>query len=665
MMREPYVHPSAAQTSALIPAPRVRSAADQLVGYRARVEDRVRDAITNERSNVERRNKVISYEESSVESENDENDENDENHELVDFDPNRIIGYDGEVDNSGRPNGKGKAIYANGDKYVGQFVHGVREGKGTMQYHNGTKYWGWFKNNQRYGVEAVQVTATGHKYHGQFLNDVYHGLGTWTYPNGLYGTGQWENGTNKYWNGYLNEIGTFEDDLGIYDGLFRVKESKDELGFTIRTNIREGYGVMTYKNGDIYSGNWYNNKKESDTGNKTTSTMEYNDGRVYKGYFKNDLEHGEDGVMTYPNGATYSGNWRNGMRHSRGKYRNAEDDAEYSGDWRDDCRHGNGTIIISNNIEPYHNDIPLYAKRNITLQGAFFKGEFNQDCIVRGVLRLSPDVDNPDMHQYLLSGSMNNNLALHGEGVFVDYTGELTVSYRGLFVEGKRHGAFEVKEGEDTAYTTEFRNDIEVESKRCVLQSPQEISEYKEYLVAPTERKPTRSSKSEKQSQLKRKAAAVATPIQSESTTTRSSRSEKATVAAPSQSESTTTRSSRREKATVTVTAPSQSEPTTTRSTTTTTTTAAAVVVVDTKRDSPRKNAPISNAPASPIEVVEEAVEPTLTCPVCHKVYTLEEANLRRLPEHNWICYTCLMSNLMAMRPATQESEPAKKKGRK
>jgi hypothetical protein len=280
---------------------------------------------------------------------------------------------------------------------------------------------------------------------------------------------------------------------------------------------------------------------------------------------------------------------------------------------------------------------------------------------------------------------MNNNLALHGEGVFVDYTGELTVSYRGLFVEGKRHGAFEVKEGEDTAYTTEFRNDIEVESKRCVLQSPQEISEYKEYLVAPTERKPTRSSKSEKQSQLKRKAAAVATPIQSESTTTRSSRSEKATVAAPSQSESTTTRtekqvaafekmkakraenlrSSRREKATVTVTAPSQSEPTTTRSTTTTTTTAAAVVVVDTKRDRPRKNAPISNAPASPVEVVEEAVEPTLTCPVCHKVYTLEEANLRRLPEHNWICYTCLMSNLMAMRPATQESEPAKKKGRK
>ena len=43
----------------------------------------------------------------------------------------------------------GVLSFANGDKYEGPFVEGIRTGNGTLTKPNGTKYEGEFENNEK------------------------------------------------------------------------------------------------------------------------------------------------------------------------------------------------------------------------------------------------------------------------------------------------------------------------------------------------------------------------------------------------------------------------------------------------------------------------------------------------------------------------------------
>ena len=50
----------------------------------------------------------------------------------------------------GKPNGKGKFFYADGDVFEGTYVDGKREGHGKMSYDNGITYEGnWVNGKQR------------------------------------------------------------------------------------------------------------------------------------------------------------------------------------------------------------------------------------------------------------------------------------------------------------------------------------------------------------------------------------------------------------------------------------------------------------------------------------------------------------------------------------
>ena len=56
--------------------------------------------------------------------------------------------YTGQVLH-GKPNGKGKAVYKNGDVYEGEFLKGKRHGQGTYTFTDGEKYTGeWFQDHQ-------------------------------------------------------------------------------------------------------------------------------------------------------------------------------------------------------------------------------------------------------------------------------------------------------------------------------------------------------------------------------------------------------------------------------------------------------------------------------------------------------------------------------------
>jgi len=85
------------------------------------------------------------------------------------------------------------------------------------------------------------------------------------------------------------EISLFD---GTYNGEYIIEKGKQ---------IRNGKGKMTYKNGDVYDGEWKNNEKHGKGkmtyGKDGDVHKKYKNG-VYEGHWINDQKWGE-GKMTY------------------------------------------------------------------------------------------------------------------------------------------------------------------------------------------------------------------------------------------------------------------------------------------------------------------------------------------------------------------------------
>jgi hypothetical protein len=69
---------------------------------------------------------------------------------------------------------------------------------------------------------------------------------------------------------------------------------------------KSGYGRLAYKNGDIYEGNWLNDKKHGE------GFYSYENGDVFQGFFSNGVKSGAGSYM-YARGELCSGTWVNGQ----------------------------------------------------------------------------------------------------------------------------------------------------------------------------------------------------------------------------------------------------------------------------------------------------------------------------------------------------------------
>lgn len=101
----------------------------------------------------------------------------------------------------------------------------------------------------------------------------------------------------------------------VYDGEF-----KDDK--------RHGKGIYKYPSGSVYDGDWNNNKKNG------KGTFQYASGDVYDGEWKDGNMHGK-GIYKYASGAVYDGEYKYDKKHGKGTYKYASG-AVYDGDWNDD-----------------------------------------------------------------------------------------------------------------------------------------------------------------------------------------------------------------------------------------------------------------------------------------------------------------------------------------
>ncbi|HBN62618.1 MAG TPA: hypothetical protein DD424_01800 [Porphyromonadaceae bacterium] len=92
--------------------------------------------------------------------------------------------YSGEVDENGKPNGHGVAVWTKGDgkKYDGEWVNGNMEGQTTYTQRSGDMFVGTFKNN-RYHQGRYTIISSGEYFEGTFKNG-QPDKGNWYDKNG-------------------------------------------------------------------------------------------------------------------------------------------------------------------------------------------------------------------------------------------------------------------------------------------------------------------------------------------------------------------------------------------------------------------------------------------------------------------------------------------------
>ncbi len=226
--------------------------------------------------------------------------------------------YEGEWLN-GKKHGKGKCIFDNGDIYNGEWSNAKMDGYGTMKYKNGNKYEGEWLNGNTDG-KGKCIFRNGDIYDGKWSNNKINGYGTMKYKNGNEYEGEWLN-NKKLGNGKFKDSKTGFLFEGIYvDGNFffgKVNENGNIYeGYYL--NNHKSYGIMKYKNGDIYEGMFCFNENIKKSENHGMGIMKYNNGDVYDGMWDHAKKNGF-GTYTHKNLSSFTGYYKNDVC-SEGKF---------------------------------------------------------------------------------------------------------------------------------------------------------------------------------------------------------------------------------------------------------------------------------------------------------------------------------------------------------
>ncbi len=174
--------------------------------------------------------------------------------------------YDGEY-NSGKRNGRGIFISANGYRYEGEYRDDKKHGQGAESWEDGSRYKGAYNDGKQQG-QGVYSWPDGSRYVGGYLDGKRHGQGFVTWANG-----------------------------GSYDGNY-------ERG------AHHGKGIEIWSNGDRYEGNYFKGRQHGH------GTLIWASGDLYTGPFAQGKRHGV-GNCTPAKEETFKCHWNDGKLIAR------------------------------------------------------------------------------------------------------------------------------------------------------------------------------------------------------------------------------------------------------------------------------------------------------------------------------------------------------------
>ena len=103
---------------------------------------------------------------------------------------------------------------------------------------------------------------------------------------------------------------------------------------------RANKGIYYYKNGDIYFGDWKDDKFHG------KGVYIFAKGERYEGELANGFKTG-NGDYQYLNGNFYQGQWREDKKQGFGVYTYLLTGEKYEGEWDKGLKHGKGTFLFS------------------------------------------------------------------------------------------------------------------------------------------------------------------------------------------------------------------------------------------------------------------------------------------------------------------------------
>ena len=210
----------------------------------------------------------------------------------------------------GKKSGYGKYVESSGVNYVGNFLNNMSHGEGVATYADGSHYKGNWINNKRDGY-GVQDDANGFRYLGSFKSNLFHGKGVLLSPKGSRYEGMFKN--HKF-----HGKGVLQSYMGYkYDGSFE-------------NGKKHGNGTFVWSDGNIYKGEWKDGNQDG-YGELVYKDDDLSKAGKYVGEFKSDVRHGF-GVMTWENGDRYEGGWKNDKYHGNG-LATTLDGYRYEGEW--------------------------------------------------------------------------------------------------------------------------------------------------------------------------------------------------------------------------------------------------------------------------------------------------------------------------------------------
>ena len=142
--------------------------------------------------------------------------------------------------------------------------------------------------------------------------------------------------------------GVLSFNTGIYEGEILAEKA-------------DGWGKMSYNDGDFYEGDWKQGRIEGFGTFISVKEDRYIGGYKYVGYFKNGLRNGR-GTLTWGNGYKYEGDWNNDLMDGKGIF-TWDAGHKYVGDFKLGNKHGQGTLYNADGSISYSgqwvNDEPV------------------------------------------------------------------------------------------------------------------------------------------------------------------------------------------------------------------------------------------------------------------------------------------------------------------
>lgn len=200
-------------------------------------------------------------------------------------------------------NAYGRYVYADG-QYEGFFKNGKRNGFGTFLYDNYDLYSGVWKENVFYGYGIFKI-FDDRTLAGNFSAGKLEGYGTEI------------NGAKEGKNGI------FKAGKLIKEYLF--KSNKNEEGCT-KGDCTNGYGKFIFKNGEYVIGFF-------EKGDLKQGSWFGTNGEKYNGEFAGKNAFNGFGLMSYANGDSHVGFWKNNTADGEGVTISIQNDSTIPGIW--------------------------------------------------------------------------------------------------------------------------------------------------------------------------------------------------------------------------------------------------------------------------------------------------------------------------------------------